>query len=89
VWLLFNHLLLGIVLRQVQLDANPSASRSIVIFSASLHSEKCTLTCMNDLTGAKVLKGERILFNAFKDIYFTSKMKFENSLLNQAFKKVD
>jgi hypothetical protein len=48
-----------------------------------------TLTCMNDLTGAKVLKGERILFNAFKDIYFTSKMKFENSLLNQAFKKVD
>jgi hypothetical protein len=43
---------------------------------------------MNDLTGAKVLKGERILFNAFKDIYFTSKMKFENySLLNQAFKK--
>jgi hypothetical protein len=36
---------------------------------------------MNDLTGAKVLKGERILFNAFKDIYFTSKMKFENSLL--------
>jgi hypothetical protein len=38
-----------------------------------------TLTCMNDLTGAKVLKGERIMFNAFKDrpIYFTSKMKFE------------
>jgi hypothetical protein len=48
-----------------------------------------TLTCMNDLTGAKVLKGERILFNAFRDIYFTSKMKFENSLLNQAFRKVD
>jgi hypothetical protein len=44
---------------------------------------------MNDLTGAKVLKRERILFNAFKDIYFTSKMKFETSLLNQAFKKVD
>jgi hypothetical protein len=44
---------------------------------------------MNDLTGVKVLKGERILFNKFKDIYFTSKMKFENSLLNQAFKKVD
>jgi hypothetical protein len=36
---------------------------------------------MNDLTGAKVLKGERIVFNAFKDIYFTSKIKFENSLL--------
>jgi hypothetical protein len=48
-----------------------------------------TLTCMNDLTGAKVLKGERILFNAFKDIYFTSKMEFEYSLLNQEFKKVD
>jgi hypothetical protein len=32
---------------------------------------------MNDLTGAKVLKGEGILFNAFKDKYFTSKMKFE------------
>jgi hypothetical protein len=36
-----------------------------------------TLTCMNDLSGAKVPKGERILFNAIKDIYFTSKMKFE------------
>jgi hypothetical protein len=44
---------------------------------------------MNDLTGAKVLKGERILFNAFKDIYFASKMTFINSLLNRAFKKVD
>jgi hypothetical protein len=31
-----------------------------------------TLTCMNDLTGAKVLKGERILFNAVKDVYVTS-----------------
>jgi hypothetical protein len=51
--------------------------------------EKCTLTCMNDLTGAKVLKGERILFNAFKDMYFKSQMKFENLVLNQAFKKVD
>jgi hypothetical protein len=28
-------------------------------------------------TGAKVLKGERSLFNAVKDIYFTSKMKSE------------
>jgi hypothetical protein len=38
-----------------------------------------TLTYMNDfLTGAKVLIGERILFNAVKNIYFTSKMKFEN-----------
>jgi hypothetical protein len=43
---------------------------------------------MNDLAGTKVLKGERILFNAFKDIYFTSQMKFENSLLNHAFKKM-
>jgi hypothetical protein len=32
---------------------------------------------MNDLTGAKVLKGERILFNAFKDMYFTRLKKFE------------
>jgi hypothetical protein len=42
---------------------------------------------MNDLTqltDAKVLKGKRILFNAFKDIYLTSKMKFENSLLKAA-----
>jgi hypothetical protein len=46
-----------------------------------------TLTCMNDLTGAKVLKGERILFNAFEDIYFTKKMKFENYLLSQACEK--
>jgi hypothetical protein len=36
-----------------------------------------TLTCMNDLTGSKVLKGERILFNAVKDMYFTCQMKFE------------
>jgi hypothetical protein len=47
------------------------------------------MATMNDLTGSKVLKGERILFNAFKDIYFTRKMKFENKLLYQAFKKVD
>jgi hypothetical protein len=32
---------------------------------------------MNDLTGAKVVKGERILFNAVKDTHFISKMKFE------------
>jgi hypothetical protein len=32
---------------------------------------------MNDLTGAKMLEGERILFNAFKDINCISKMKFE------------
>jgi hypothetical protein len=43
---------------------------------------------MNDLTGAKVLKGERILFNAFKDIYFTSKMKFENYYLIKRSKKL-
>jgi hypothetical protein len=36
-----------------------------------------TLTCMNDLTGANVLKGERIRFNALKDMYFTCQMKFE------------
>jgi hypothetical protein len=32
---------------------------------------------MNDLTGAKVLKGERILFNPLKDMYFTCKIKIE------------
>jgi hypothetical protein len=32
---------------------------------------------MNDLTGSKILIGERILCNAVKDRYFTSKMKFE------------
>jgi hypothetical protein len=44
---------------------------------------------MNGLTDAKVLKGERILFNAVKDIYFTSEMKVEKlrRLLNQAFKE--
>jgi hypothetical protein len=29
-------------------------SQELMLISASLHSEKCTLTCMNDLTGAKV-----------------------------------
>jgi hypothetical protein len=29
------------------------------------------------LDWGKVLKGERILFNAVEDIYFTSKIKFE------------
>jgi hypothetical protein len=44
---------------------------------------------MNDLTGAKVLEGERIMFNAFKDIYFTSKMKFEKlSTLSRVQKKL-
>jgi hypothetical protein len=32
---------------------------------------------MNDLTGAKVQIGERILGTAVKDKYFTSKAKFE------------
>jgi hypothetical protein len=53
--------------------------QELILISASLHSEKCTLTYMNDLSGAKVLKGERIQFNALKDLYFTSKMLFENS----------
>jgi hypothetical protein len=43
---------------------------------------------MNDLTSANVQKVERILFNKVKDIYFTSKVTFENSLLNQAFRKI-
>ena len=32
---------------------------------------------MTDLTGSKVLIGERILCIAVKDVYFTSNMKFE------------
>jgi hypothetical protein len=30
-----------------------------------------TLTCMNDLTGSKVLIGELVLCNAVKDIYIS------------------
>jgi hypothetical protein len=42
---------------------------------------------MNDLTGAKVLKGERMLFNAFKDINFVSKMKFEKLRTSSSVRK--
>jgi hypothetical protein len=52
--------------------------RNPILWPYTIPLVKCTLTCMNDLTGAKVLKGERILFNAVKDIYFKSKMKVEN-----------
>jgi hypothetical protein len=40
---------------------------------------KNTLTCVNDVTAAKALIGERILCSAVRDIglYFTSKMQFE------------
>jgi hypothetical protein len=57
-----------------------SASQRNPIFwsyNVQLRYNMCALTCMNDLTGAKVLEGERIMFNAFKDIYFISRMKFE------------
>jgi hypothetical protein len=46
-----------------------------------------TLTCMNDLSGGIVLKGERILFNVLKDIYFTSKMKFEKLITQSSVQK--
>jgi hypothetical protein len=63
------------------LDIIKTIKRQIKLIAAVLQlytlSSVLTLTCMNDLTGAKVLIGERILFNAVKDIYFTSKMKFE------------
>jgi hypothetical protein len=49
----------------------------LTVLQLYILSSVLTLTCMNDLTGAKVLIGERILCNAVKDIYFTSKMKFE------------
>jgi hypothetical protein len=48
------------------------------VFQLCSLSSVLTLTCMNDLTGAKVLIGELILCNAVKDIYFTSKMQFKN-----------
>jgi hypothetical protein len=49
----------------------------VAVFQVYTLSSVLTLTCMNDLTGSKVLIGERILCNAVKDIYFTTKMKFE------------
>jgi hypothetical protein len=39
------------------------------------------------MTGAKVLKGERILFNAVKDIYFTRKMQFKKLNNSSSVKK--
>jgi hypothetical protein len=36
-----------------------------------------TLTCMNDLTGSKVLIGELILCNAVKDLYLTRMIKLK------------
>jgi hypothetical protein len=49
------------------------------VFQLCSLSSVLTLTCMNDLTGAKVLMGELLLCNAVKDrpIYFTSKMQFK------------
>jgi hypothetical protein len=47
-------------------------------------SSPLTLTCMNDLTGPKVLMGELCLCNAVKDTYFTSKMKLKKIINNQA-----
>jgi hypothetical protein len=47
------------------------------VFQLCSLSSFLTLTCMNDLTGAKVLIGELILCNAVKDISFTSKMQFK------------
>jgi hypothetical protein len=40
-----------------------------MVLQLHILSSVLTLTCMNDLTGAKVLKVERILFNAVKDIF--------------------
>jgi hypothetical protein len=54
--------------------------RQIKLIAAVLQlytlSSVLTLTCIKDLTVAKVLKFEVIRFNAVKDLYFTSK-KFE------------
>jgi hypothetical protein len=44
---------------------------------------------MNDfMTGSRMLIGELILYNAVKDIYFTSMTKL-NKVNNQSFKKID
>jgi hypothetical protein len=57
------------------LDNTETIRRCITLIAAVLQmytlSSVLTLTCVNDLTGANVLKGERILLNAFKDTYFT------------------
>jgi hypothetical protein len=37
-------------------------SQELILISASIHSEKYTLTCMNNLTAAKMLKGELSMF---------------------------
>jgi hypothetical protein len=67
-----------------------ASQRNPILWPYNIPLIKCTLTCMNDLTGAKVLKGERILFNAVKDIYFTSKMKVRKiKYLIKRSKKVD
>jgi hypothetical protein len=47
------------------------------VFQLCSLSSFLTLTCMNDLTGSKVLIGELLLCNAVKDISFTSKMQFK------------
>jgi hypothetical protein len=63
------------------LDVIKAVRRKIKLIAAVWQlytlSSVLTLTCMNDLTGAKELIGELLLFNAVKDICFTSKMKFK------------
>jgi hypothetical protein len=58
------------------LDIIETIKRKMKLIAAILQSytlsSVLTLTCMNDLSGAKVLLGERILCNAVKDIYLTS-----------------
>jgi hypothetical protein len=43
---------------------------------------------MNDLTGANELKGERILFEAFKDMYYTCKTKIEKRSTQSSVRKM-
>jgi hypothetical protein len=54
-----------------------ACQRSLILCAYSISILKVTLTCTNDLTGPKVLIGERMLCNAVTDIFFTSKSKFE------------
>jgi hypothetical protein len=63
------------------LDIIKTIKRKIKLIVAVLQlytlSSVLTLTCVNDLTGSKVLIGELILCNVVKDIYLTSMLKLK------------
>jgi hypothetical protein len=75
----------GIIMLKI-LDIIKTIKRKIKLAVAVLQlytlSSVLTLSCMNDLTGTKVLICELLLRNAVKDIYFTSMMKLKKFLKN-------